>query len=267
MKPATTITKVCRVLDAFRGRPSLGVTELAQETALLPSDVHRILNSLEPYGYIEQDPNSRKYHLGLHVLKLGHTVLQRLELREIGRPFLRHLSEEIEATANMAILDTREFEIIFVEQVDSPSEWQLKPRIGARAAPHCTALGKVLIAFTDRATARRVLKNCGLPKCTEHTITSAEELEQELEVVRKQAYAVDREEAVEGACCIAVPVRDHTGAAVAAISVSMMANRFYRWNEARLASLMKAAASKFSASLGYEAKTERRLRTAAPRTS
>lgn len=135
MKPATTITKVCRVLDAFRERPSLGVTELAQETALLPSDVHRILTSLEPYGYIEQDPDSKKYHLGLHLLKLGHTVLQRLELREIGRPLLRHLSEEIEATVNMAILDCRELEIIFVEQVDSPSEWQMKPRIGARRAP------------------------------------------------------------------------------------------------------------------------------------
>lgn len=266
MKPATTITKVCRVLDSFRARPSLGVTELAQETGLLPSDVHRILHSLEPYGYIEQDPHSKKYHLGLHVLKLGYTVLQRLELREIGRPLLRHLSEEIEATVNMAILDTRELEIIFVEQVDSPSEWQLKSRIGARAAPHCTALGKVLTAFADRATARRLFKNYGLPKCTEHTLSTIEELERELQAVREQGHAVDREEAAEGACCVAAPVRDHTGAVVAAISASMMASRYFRWNEARLASLMKAAAAKFSASLGYEPKAERRLRPAAPRT-
>jgi DNA-binding IclR family transcriptional regulator len=267
MKPATTITKVCRVLDAFRDRPSLGVTELAQETALLPSDVHRILNSLETYGYIEQDPHSKKYHLGLHVLKLGHTVLKRLELREIGRPLLRRLSEEIEATVNTAILDTRELEIIFVEQVDSPSEWQLKSRIGSRAAPHCTALGKVLTAFTDRVTARRVLKRNGVPKCTEHTIVGADELEREFEWVREQGYAVDREEAVEGTCCIAAPVRDHSGAVVAAISASMMATRFYRWNEARLAGLLKATAGKFSASLGYEPRTERQHRAAAQRIS
>jgi len=267
MKPATTITKVCRVLDAFRDRPSLGVTELAQETALLPSDVHRILNSLETYGYIEQDPHSKKYHLGLHLLKLGHTVLQRLGLREIGGPLLRRLSEEIEATVNMAILDTRELEIIFVEQVDSPNEWQLKSRIGARAAPHCTALGKVLMAFTDRATGRCVLKRNGLPKCTEHTIVSVEELERELEAVRDRGYGVDREEAVEGACCIAAPVRDHTGAVVAAISASMMASHFYRWNEGQLASTLKTAAGRFSTSLGYEMKTDRTLRVAAPRTS
>ncbi len=263
MKPATTITKVCRVLDAFRDRPSLGVTELAQETRLLPSDVHRILHSLEPYGYIEQDASTKKYHLGLHVLKLGYTVLQRLELREMGRPLLRHLSEEIEATINMAVLDSRELEIIFVEQVDSPSEWQIKPRIGSRAAPHCTALGKVLTAFTDRATARRLLKKNGLPKCTEQTIITAAALEQELNVVREQCYAVDREEAMEGACCIAVPIRDHTGAVVAAVSASMMATHFYRWNEARLASLLKATAARLAASLGYDAKPERR----APRAS
>jgi DNA-binding IclR family transcriptional regulator len=264
MKPATTITKVCRVLDAFRDRPSLGVTELAQETALLPSDVHRILNSLQPYGYIEQDAHSKKYHLGLHVLKLGHTVLQRLELREIGRPVLRRLSEEVEATVNMAILDARELEIIFVEQVDSPSEWRLKSRIGARAAPHCTSLGKVLMAFTDRATSRRILKKSGLPRITEHTIITAEEFERELESVRERGYGVDREEAAEGACCIAAPVRNHTGAVVAAISASMMANRFYRWREVRLATMLKTAAGRFSDSLGYDLKTERTA-AAAPR--
>jgi len=257
MKPATTITKVCRILDAFRDRPSLGLTELAQETGLLPSDVHRILHSLEPYGYIEQNPTSKKYHLGLQVLKLGYTVLQRLQLRELGRPLLRHLSEEIEATVNMAVLDNREAEIIFVEQVDSPSEWQLKPRIGSSAAPHCTALGKVLTAFADRATIRRLLKKNGLPKCTENTITNAAKLEQELSLVREQGYAVDREEAVEGACCMAVPVRDHTGAVVAALSASIMATHFYRWNEARLASLLKTAAGRLSGSLGYDAKSER----------
>ena len=255
MKPATTITKVCRVLDAFRERPSLGVTEIAQDTGLLPSDVHRLLRSLEPYGFIEQDPHSKRYHLGLHVLKLGHTVLQRLELREIGRPVFRHLSEEIEATVNMAILDVREREIIFVEQVDSPSEWQIRSRIGARAAPHCTALGKVLTAFADPGLARRVVKKYGLHKGTENTITTLEELEQEFARVREQGYGVDREEAIEGACCMAVPVRDHTGAVVAAISASMMATRFYRWNEAHLASVMKSAAGKLSASLGYDVKS------------
>ncbi|MFN7992405.1 MAG: IclR family transcriptional regulator [Bryobacteraceae bacterium] len=258
MKPATTITKVCRVLDVFRDKPSLALTELAHETGLLPSDVHRILHSLEPYGYIEQDPSSKKYHLGLHVLKLGYTVLQRLELREIGRPLLRHLSEEIEATVNLAVIDRRELEIIFVEQVDSPTEWQLKPRIGARAAPHCTALGKVLTAFVDRSLARRILKKNGMPKCTDQTIVTAAAFEKELERVREQGYGVDREEGVEGACCMAAPIRDHTGAVVAAVSASMMSSHFYRWNEARLASVMKSAAARLSASLGYDPASETR---------
>ena len=258
MKPATTIVKVCRLLGAFRDHPSMGITELAAKTELLPSDVHRILTSLESFGYIEQDAHTKKYHLGLELLKLGHTVLQRLEVREIGRPLLRRLSEKVEATANMAIFDSRQLEILFVEQIDSPNEIQIRARIGAPASPHSTGLGKTITAFLDADTARRSLKKNGLRKRTAHTITDAAELEREFAKIRAQGYAVDREEAVEDACCLAAPVYDHTGAVVAAISVSMMAARFYRWGEPDLAAIVKSFAKKFSTTLGYDHRHEGR---------
>jgi IclR family transcriptional regulator, KDG regulon repressor len=260
MQPATSIVKVCRVLDSFRNCPSMGVTELAQRTGLLRSDAHRILTSLEAFGYIEQDAHTRKYRLGLEILKLGQVVLQRLEIRDVGRHPLRALSEKMEATANLAIFDPRDLEIIFVEQIDSPSEVQLKARIGSRASPHATAVGKVLTAYLDARTARQLLKKEGMPKKTEHTITDASRLEKELEAVRAQGYAVDREEAVEGACCIGAPVRDHTGAVAAALSVSMMAGRFYRCPEAQLAAIVRAAAARFSAALGYQSADRGRSR-------
>src|SRR5690242_17444343 len=117
MKPATSIVKVCRVLDTFRDSPVLGVMEVAGRTELLPSDAHRILASLEMFGYIERNAQTRKYSLGLELLRQGHRVLQRLEIRDVGRPFLRHLAETAEGTANLAIVDSREREIIFIEQV------------------------------------------------------------------------------------------------------------------------------------------------------
>jgi DNA-binding IclR family transcriptional regulator len=256
MKPATTIVKVCRLLEVFRDHPSMGITELAAKTELLASDVHRILISLEPFGYIEQDPNTKKYHLGLEPLKLGHTVLKRLEVREVGRPLLRRLSQKVESTVNMAIFDSREPEIIFVEQIDSPTEVQIRARIGAAASPYSTGLGKTITAFLDPSSARKLLKKSGLNRRTSRTITDAAELEREFAKIRAQGYAVDREEAVEDACCLAAPVHNHTGVVVAAISVSMMATRFYRWNETELATIVKASAAKFSATLGYEPKNE-----------
>lgn len=126
MKPATTIVKVCRIVEAFRDHSSMGITELAAKTELLPSDLHRILTSLESSGFIEQDGHTKKYHLGLELLKLGRTVLERIEVREIGRPLLRRLSEKVEATANMAIFDDQQLEILFVEQIDSPNEVQIR---------------------------------------------------------------------------------------------------------------------------------------------
>jgi DNA-binding IclR family transcriptional regulator len=68
---ATTVTKVCRILTEFKGRPSLGVTQIADRTGLLPSDVHRLLSSLQVYGYVEQNPNTKRYSIGSELLSLG----------------------------------------------------------------------------------------------------------------------------------------------------------------------------------------------------
>lgn len=251
MKPATTIAKVCRVLGEFKTRSSMGVTDIARRAELLPSDVHRILSSLEVYGYIEQDQHTRRYHLGSALLRLGLATLQRTELREAGRPLLKRLAEQIGATTHMAIFDSRELEVFLVEQIDSPGEVLIKPRFGFPAAPHSTALGKTIMASMDHRISDCVVRNSGLIKCTKHTITDSSALEAEFVRIRDQGYGVDREESMQGACCLGAPVRDDTGAVIASISASMRADRFYQWHEARLAYLVKSTAAELSAAIGY----------------
>ena len=92
-----------------------------------------------------------------------------------------------------------------------------------------------------------------MPKITAHTITDYGVLEQEFARIRQQGYAVDREETVEGACCIGVPIRDSSGAVVASISASMVTEHFYHWNERQLASVMKLMGAELSAAIGYGA--------------
>jgi DNA-binding IclR family transcriptional regulator len=75
-KPATTVTKICRILGVFRDRPSLGITEIAHRTGLLPSDVHRLLGSLQMYGYIQQDDGTKRYTIGSELLDLSARNLQ-----------------------------------------------------------------------------------------------------------------------------------------------------------------------------------------------
>src|SRR5262249_31315741 len=105
MKPATSIEKVCRIFHAFRSRSAMGITEVAEKTNLLCSDVHRIMRSLQHFGFVAQNPRTKKYELGLELLKLGHLVHERTQLCEVARPFMRLLSESALATANLAVFD------------------------------------------------------------------------------------------------------------------------------------------------------------------
>jgi DNA-binding IclR family transcriptional regulator len=251
MKPATTVSKVCRVLSEFRNRPSMGVTEVARRANLLPSDAHRILNSLASCGFIEQNPVSKTYRLGIGLMKLGLTVFERNELRDAARPLLQRLSAQTEATAHMAMFDARELDIFLAEQVDADGEVPFKPRYGTKASPHCTALGKVIAASLDESAADALIRRTGLARLTERTITRVGDLEIELLNTRKRGYGLDLEESRAGACCIGAPVRDWSGSVVAAISVSMPASRFYRFPEADLASLVLQTAAELSQAAGH----------------
>src|SRR5260370_6894343 len=104
LKPARTVTKVCRIIGEFRDRKSLGVTDLARRTTLLPSDVHRILASLRANGYVDQDPETKKYRLGFGLMRLGLTAFQRSELRENAQPPLVPLLKKIGPRINPPLL-------------------------------------------------------------------------------------------------------------------------------------------------------------------
>jgi DNA-binding IclR family transcriptional regulator len=253
MKPATTISKVCRVLGEFRHRPSLGVTDLARRTGLLPSDVHRILASLKFCGFVEQNPQTKTYRLGVGLMKLGLAAFQRNELREAARPLLLRLSDEVEATAHLAIFDPQEFDIFLADQFDTSAEIPFKANFGATAAAHCTALGKAIMANIDHDVALRYLEQKGTPRTAPNTITQLAVLEAELRQTQSQGYSLDREESAGGACCVGAAIRDWTGETVGAISVSMPAQRYYRVQTADLASAVRTTAAELSQLVGYSA--------------
>jgi len=250
VKPATTVVKVCRIMDQFRDRSALGVTELARRTQLLPSDVHRILTSLKADGYISQDPETKQYRLGLAIMRLGLAAFQRSVLAEKARPELVRLSQEIEASTHLGVLDERELEVVLVDQIDASPKKMFRPHLGGAEPLHCTALGKPILAGMNRHLMLYALEKRGLARSTRHTITDVATLERQFQQVRQQGYAVDREECAEGVCCIGSPVRDYTGAVVAAISVSMPTGQFLIWEEADLAACVKAAGAAVSSSLG-----------------
>ncbi len=252
MKPATSIEKVCRILNEFRDRPCMGVTDLARRTDLLPSDVHRILASLKSFGFVEQNTETKTYRLGVSLLKLGLTVFQRNELNGAARPHLVKLSQELESTAHLAIFDRNELDIFLAEQIDYSREIPFKAKFGAPTGAHCTALGKAIMADQDPEIINRYLQKHGMKKTTHHTITHMAEFRSALAQTQAQGYGLDLEEYAEGACCLGASIRDWTGSTVGAISISMAARRFYSLPERDIAAMVKATAAQVSLEIGFK---------------
>ncbi|MEP6714551.1 MAG: helix-turn-helix domain-containing protein, partial [Terriglobia bacterium] len=94
MKTASTVTKVCRIIEGLAAGEQLGISDLARRTALLPSDVHRLLSSLRTNGYVSQDSESKKYRLGVQLLRVGLETCQRSQLYALAHPIVVELSQE-----------------------------------------------------------------------------------------------------------------------------------------------------------------------------
>ena len=251
-KPATTVTKVCRIIHEFRENRSFGVTDLAKRTMLLPSDVHRILAALRASGYVEQDPQTRRYRLGFGMLRLGISAFQQNDFRNKAQPVLVRLSRQISASVHLGMFDQRDTEVILIDHVDASTENLFRGDLGGTVPLHCTAIGKAILAHLDRPMLEYTLQNNAFPKRTRNTITDMMALGRQLEQIRLRGYALDISECREGACCLGSALMDCTGRVVGAISTSMSTSLFRAFDEKWLAARVRNAAWTISAELGAE---------------
>jgi IclR family transcriptional regulator, KDG regulon repressor len=241
MKSATTVVKVCRIIDELATRQWLGVSDLSRRTTLLPSDVHRILTSLKLSGYVYQDVETKKYQIGTQLLRIGLEACQRNVVYARVYPTLVELSQQLHATTHLAAFDRRELNVFLIADVNGAEEDRFMELLGSATPLHCSALGKVVLSSRERGFATSALKQRGMTRYTRRTITDAAVLERHLEEIRFQGYAVDREEYFEGVCCLACPVIDWTGEVVGSISTSMPTSRFLARDEHVIATSLKAA--------------------------
>ncbi len=151
---------------------------------------------------------------------LSETLLATTELRREARPILEELAEQYRETIHLAVLD--DTKVVYVDKLEGKQAVRVElTSLGTRLYAHCSALGKVLLAYQPEENVKRIIKIEGLPRFTSNTITDVEELEQTLAKVRKQGFATDL-------CCIGAPIRNHAGHVISAISMSIPAYRFQR---------------------------------------
>jgi len=196
----------------------IGMVEVAKLLGLPRSTVHRFLDTLCWLGFVDRDPVTHKYKLGLKLFELGCAVTNQMGFGRLARMYLEELVAVTGETANLGVL-AGGGEVIYVDKVDSPQVLRTGIHIGFKAPLHCTALGKAFLAFLPQPEVDAVLGQ-HLSKRTSKSITDPEALRRELLTIRQQGFAVDDEELMTGIRCVAAPIFSRHGQVVAALSVS-----------------------------------------------
>jgi IclR family acetate operon transcriptional repressor len=244
-----SVERVLGVLNAFIvAGPHLNLTQVCAATGLAPSTAYRLLANLVEAGYLEPTGERNSYRLGVTAIRLAGIALGQLDVRVKATPVMDDLRNRTRETVHLAALDGRN--IIYLEKLEGLHAIGLmSSRVGRTAPAHCTALGRVLLAFNPRAAAEIVKSPLEAP--TPRTVTSPKALATLLAAVNQQGYALDLGEHEVDVRCVAAPIRDHTGRVIAAMSVSGPAQRIEPLLTEGLVAEVVGAAGAISNLLGY----------------
>ena len=219
-----SLQKALEILNCFTRKSSWGVTEISELLDLNKSNVHNILTTFKAMNYLDQDPESGKYKLGLSVYSLCYSLGESLSIGSIAAPYLQELADFAKERVYLAI--PHEDEIIYVNSAYPKADIGLmRAIIGEHAKMHCTGLGKAMLAFLPAEQQQTYLSK-PLQPYTEYTITDKDRLLAELEEIRRQGYAVDNMEHEFGIKCVAMPILGRNRQVAAAVSISGPSLRF-----------------------------------------
>jgi len=248
--PIKVLDKSLSVLELLLQKDSsMNMTEISERLEIYPSTIHRILDTLKHWGYVEQDPHTQKYQLGLKALELGMAKLHQMDLAREATPYLKELVNQCNETVHLGVLE--EGEVLYLAKEESSQTIRMISYVGKRAPLHCTALGKVLLAYLPEEERKKILGKKALPRLTENTITDKRELEKELGKVREQGFALDREENEKDVRCVAAPIRNYQGEVIAALSISSPAFRIDKNAQNNLKKALIKTSREISMRLGY----------------
>jgi DNA-binding IclR family transcriptional regulator len=246
----TALQRGLRLLQLF-GESSQGLTakQVADRSRLPVSTVHRFLANLEAAGFLNCTGNV--YHLGIACFAIGQAALSQLDIRRVSLPYLQQLNRQTRETVHLTVRHGAT--AVYVEKLDSTEQLRIYSRIGAAVPLYCTAVGKVMLAYMPDDQLDQILTPLTLKRFTPNTVGNLQQLQAELQRVRKNGYACDLEEHELHIRCVAAPIWDHAGAVNASLSITAPTVRMPIGRLRQLAPLIQAAGLQISLGLGYPA--------------
>lgn len=222
-----SVDRALAILEILGDKGECGVTEIAAELDIHKSTASRLLTSLLSRNLVEQISDRGRYRLGMGLVRLAGTVSSNLGAVVGSRSVTRALADQYGETVNIAVLNNNK--VLYVDQVAGSHIMTMSSWLGQIVPIHCTATGKVLVAWLDDKT-RKATFPAKFEKLTKRTITNAADLEKELAKVRSRGYAIADEEMDDGFTAVAAPIRDSHQDVVAALVVSGPTARMTKLN-------------------------------------
>ncbi|MGO4382813.1 IclR family transcriptional regulator [Specibacter sp. RAF43] len=217
-----SVRRAARIIDSVAEEPKT-VRELAEAFSIHRSTMFRELQALEDVGYVRRRKNGT-YALGLHLISLSRNAFDNLDLREAAHEHIRRLHRQVGNTIHLAAL--MEHSIVYVDKVEDASGVRMYSRIGAAVRPHCSGVGKAILANVDAAERDAILGDTAWEKYTDKTILTRDALDAELATISKQGWAADDGEFEDFVNCVAVPIHSSAGVvgAMSLTAIRMVAN-------------------------------------------
>jgi IclR family KDG regulon transcriptional repressor len=246
------VIRALDILELFLERPQLSAREVAERLDLPRTTVHELLVTLIARSYLISVPGQpMQYRLGMPLFELGAAFAGRLDLVREAQSVARDVAAACDEAVHVAVLDGAD--VVYLVKVDSTHPVRMVSGVGLRLPAHCTAVGKVLLSSLDPASLDVILAKGPLAGMTPDSITDPDRLRTHLERVRAEGVAVDVGESDDAMRCVAAAVRDHSGATIAAMSVSAPIIRWTAQAQVEWAGLAREGAAALSARMGHSA--------------
>jgi IclR family transcriptional regulator, acetate operon repressor len=258
------VLKALRLLVyvAYSDEP-VALAEMTRALRLPKPTSHRLAGMLERAGFVLKDPLSSRYSVGARLEDVALMALRNGARTNFRRMHMQQLAERVGARVNFAILKSGK--PILVEWVESVSVIRVDLTAGTPVPAHCSASGKLLMAFAPDAIRERFLKSAPFKALTKSTITSAKDMEREFETIRRRGYSEDNQEFLPGVCCLAVAVRNAAGDAVAGLALMAPQINLPLAKARQHLPELRACADAISTEYGWNVSARSRARSSAKR--
>ena len=245
-----SVNRALDILELFPGSSeTLGLTEIAQFLGVSKSTAHGLVTTLVKRDFLQQEPTTRRYRLGVKIIHLGLFVVQHSQLGQAIHPWADMLCETYQEVVHIALLagDVA----LVIQRFEPKTPHLLFPQSGSALPIHTTSVGKVLLAFSPPEIQKQLFKTVPLTRKTQYTLTNKVLLMKALKKIREQEFALDEEESLIGVTCAGAPIRDRSGKVVAAISLSGSKSRMEEKGFKEIIEAVRGTAMKISSAMGY----------------